>query len=671
MNIVILGKYTVRELTALSLEDLLAFHEGKYEVEFSDGIELMSNRSLIYNRCYWELFIDYPLVPICKKHTAIKGFTSDIHLKLGDIIFHTLRPYFTEHNEAWRYARNFYKVTNTIYNLVATKLSSFVVTTSIYDLKDIYDDPHIKKAKDDYSEYVNSPDYNTTDVEGKIKHVHNVIENVMYDDGSVMRSSGIKHLCEANVLSHGQLKQLIGPRGFVHDIDSWVFKHPINVGYAEGLTTLYDSVVESRSASRALINNTAPLELSEYFNREMQLLTCTTHSVVGECCTGYQTIKYIVRDDDLRLLKGKNYMKDGIPVMIWDSIDDIVGETIEIRAITGCGNVDSQTVCKCCLGYSASIIPGAPDSKYFKGVGPVPQGTNVGYAICTSLCAIISQLLLSTKHYEASKAAMKLELSASSSRWLRMLSKDLGKVYLTNKAAKSNPVIRIPIEDVSQLTNILSIDVDELPPSRITSCLNMSFAGTDRDGNVSEIFDNVNLSISGVGCSLTSDVLKYLKREGWTNTRKYIEFQLVDWDYRVPILATPNVGDNVLLFLNEIKLFLMPNKNSTSKITDYRTPSAAISELIHLLQKRIKINMIQAEVFIRSCMTVDAAAGNYNLPNAGQQFNFTDAKRIIKYRNLGGMLAYQEQMDVILNPEWYVERTRPKHMLDDIINPDY
>jgi hypothetical protein len=514
----------------------------------------------------------------------------------------------------------------------------------------------VVNAKKEYLVSVNEIGYSEKQTEQAIAKVHSTVKSVLYGDTPELKFNSIKKMCNADIVSPGQMIQLIGPRGFLHDINGSVFKYPIDTGYAEGLRTLYDSAIESRSASRAMFMQTDPLEQSEYFNREMQLLCSIIHSIEGESCTGYSTIPWPVEAGQLQLLRGKYHMVDGKAELIWDSIDHLVGNFIHIRSITGCGNRNTQTVCKTCLGWSAEVMQ---------------PGTNIGYSIVTVLCAIISQLMLSTKHYEASVGSQQIEITDRMSKWLRACKHDTSKLLLQKNMVKKHPIIRLEVDSVRQLNNILSVDVTELSPSVITNCKSIGIVEGNLAGEALGPTDDFKTMIAGQGIFLSTEVLTYLKANGWVSTPKYIEFQLKNWDPEVPIFGTPRLGDNILLFLKEVKSFIMPTKESEKSITSYTSRGQAVAEFTGLLQKRqhLKFNLIQVEIFVRACMTVnDGTKDNYLLPHPKQSFVFRSAKHCLYKRSLTTLLAYETQAAAIADGSWYRVADRVTHMMDPILS---
>lgn len=641
--------YTEDQIWSIPLEPI--------DVQCADKVVNVPAQWLILSSYYWRLFKDFPGAQIESKHLLQKPFTTDTHLSLGGIIFwdvykHAINQY---ENIIWDISRVFYEITSSIDNASRTRsrLTSSVTSSSLYDFVELIKLPEIIEAKSEYLKKVTDAKYDEKVTANAIDDAHKKIEKALYADKPELNKNGIKQLCNANIVNKGQMIQLIGPRGFVHDIDGRVFKYPIDVGYIEGLGNLYDSAIESRSASKSLYMTEDPLEDSEYFNREMQLLCSTVHSIVGESCTGYITSPWLVAEDEEYLLRGKNYMVDGVPKMIWGDISDLVGKTIQLRTMSGCNNHDPQTVCKTCLGWSWRVIP--PNS-------------NLGYTIGSILCAIMSQLMLSNKHYTSSAPSQTFELNDRHAPWLRMHKTDKLQILLQKNVVKKNPIIRIETGYVRNLNNILSAEVSELPPSRITSIKSFVICEGDGKGNVIGDFDELKTVISGQGINLSSQVLQYLKKNGWKSNPIYIEFELLDWDAEVPIFVVPRIGDNIHLFQKDVKSFIMPTKENEISITSFNTRGSALAEFTNLLKKRLKFNLIQVEIFVRACMTVNGNEGDYRLPRAGENFSFMSAKQCLYHRSLTTLLAYEIQAGAVADTIWYKDMPRHVHMLDTILD---
>ena len=276
-------------------------------------------------------------------------------------------------------------------------------------------------------------------------------------------------------------------------------------------------------------------------------------------------------------------------------------------------------------------------------------------------------VLLSTKHYESSNASQSFELTDRHSMWIRTCNTDKGHVLLQKNVIRKNPIIRISVDDVKHLNNILSADIEDIAYFRISNVTAFAIAPGSLDGVPTGPFEELKTIISGKGIFISTEVLEYIKENGWKSNSKYIEFQLINWHIEDPIFRTPRLADNIYLFLKEVKGFLIPSKSSEVNITQFTNRGQALQELVNILRKRMNFNLPQAEILIRSCMTVNGSGNNYKLPHTSDPIEFMNARDCLTNSSLTTLLAYEVQTNVILDTEWYKDNKRAKHMLDELL----
>lgn len=647
--------YNINDLVYVySIEEIWNIPIGKHQIVFDDGAVIdTTRRKIIISHYYWNLYRVVGFrTKVLSTHIVIK-YSKRTHRELGGSILHHIHDSNPSKQTMELLTIEFPLICNKIYNMTRVALASFTPTVSMIDVMEVVTNEKIVSAKKTYYKTVNDPKSTEEAIVKAIDNTKIKVGNTLYGSFEGMSHNGIYQMCRANILNKDQLLQFVGPRGYPSDLGTGgIFKRPINNGYSEGMTNLYSLTTESRSAGRALMANTIPLQDSEQFKREMQLIASVIHSIEHDNCVGYSTINYTVHKGDLPLLKGKNHMVKDKPTMIMtqNDIEALIGSTIKIRSITGCGNDDTQTVCKVCAGYISNTL------------GDIK---NLGHEASTFLNCSISLKILGTKHLENSAKVKYLKLDRVSSKWLALNVKDNAKVMLSNEV-NDEVVIRVPIEFVQSLSVILNTSIDSIIPSKVTRCKHISIAIRKDNGKLST-FDNVLLGVSGVGSSMSSDLLTHLVDNGWRGTNKYIEFTLKDWDKTKPLFITPRIGDNIILFLKEVTAFMYSNILSPFRITECTTRSIAINELITILNGRLRgqFNMIEVETFIRVCMV--KLDGSWSLPDSVEPFEFKSVRNVLKNRCLTGVLAYQQQYEVIFNPKWYVKQDRNIHLLDSLL----
>lgn len=637
--------------------------EGFYLVQFDDQEVKMSNRQILVSWYYWEMYRLFPGPPVLST-TAITGlYHSGTHREVGSVLIWHVFNWHQGSVSLWDLSQLFLEIGNELYNVQCIELSEYVTSASLYDIHEIINEPSIKKAKEDFLRISAEGNYSESVVSPAIKEVYDKISDVLYKDLNYLRHNGVKKLCMAGLVNKGQMLQLVGIRGYVHDINNRVFPYAIDTSYAEGFDTLYDSMIESRSASRATLAVKDPLQKSEYFNRKIQLaaMVVKDHVHIPGGCTGYVTVPYLVEEHDLTLLKGKYHMVNDQPELIWDSILHLVGKTIQLRSVTGCGCEDVQTVCNICLGWSHNIIP--------------PK-TNLGFYASTPLCALISQTILGTKHHEGSAPSKDVHLDQIAKNWLTKNSKNPDLIYINTSMMKNPIKIRIDSEYTTRLSQILHTDVSELPPERITCIPDFGIAMADKEGRVNGAFDIVRMEVSGMGIHLSAETLKYLKTFGWDSGKGYIEITIdpKQWNTKWPVFNIPKIGDNIMTFFNDIKSFLEGGEKTQCRVTRFNTRGAAISELISILRRRLnkdtrqEFNIVQVEIFIRAMMMVNLNNRQYELPHPSQEFHFVSLPQAIANRTMTSMLAFEGQAANILSTKWLNPNQKTQHPMDAILD---
>ena len=630
-----------------------------FTIVFEDGEFRANTAQIQYSWYYWEFFRQYPGIPLIKAILCPRYYDTSTHVKMGTfLIWYVYNAAKTMGlvQDIWDISKIFCEIGNDIHNAHCIFLGEYVTTGSVYDLIEIMDEPEIKEAKETYIREVEACNYSEYKVPKLINDVHKIISNVLFNRRDILTNNNVKKLCMMGLLNAGQMNQIIGPWGYVTDINDRPFPYPINTGYLEGLHTTYDILTESRTASVAMLMTKTPLEDSEYFSRRVQIaaMVVLNYVHIEGGCMGYKTIPHLVSSCDEKMLRGKYHMVSGKPVMINRDINHLVGTVIELRSITGCGHSNPQEICSVCLGWVTNIIP---------------PNANLGYFICTRLNNIISQLMLSTKHYLESSQGKLLQLNAHSSKWFKVKTHNPHSVYLQDKYSNKTVSIRVENKYVKLLAQIMHTEVDELPISQLTCIPALSIIQLDDEGNDLGIPDVLTLEVSGTGVSLTNELLEYLKRNSWTVDKNCIEFKLTNWDTSIPVFSSPKKSDNITIFFNTLSGFIDDEKTGNSKISDFKTAGGALSELTRILRDKIStFNFIQVEILVKMLMCDINSPGGYKLPTSSDEYTFKGLPSTILNRSISGAAAYEDQHKVFgSNNKWYNKDVPMAHPFDALL----
>ena len=620
--------------------DIWDLPDDFYNVIFSDKECVMHKHQLIGSWYYWQLYSFFPEMPIHSKSAVTEFFTSSTHGRiLGFIHWDIYNRFMLTHDiSVWEISGLVCEVSNRIFNMTCVEIVEYMALGSIHDIVEILNYPAIVEAKRKYKETVEGCNYNEFITSTAIAELDKVVTDILYRHPEILPHNAIKRLATTGLVNKNQLFQLIALRGYVKDINDDVFPYPMSTAYSEGSQDLYEITCESRDASNAKLMQTAPLQLSEYFNRKNQLCTCIITTCLQKLpfrpleeggCTGYITSPFPVCEDDCISLKGKFHMVDGKPELLWDNVSDYIGQVIQLRSISGCGSPNPQHICHICVGWSSLIM--------------IPK-INYGYKVASESGKIMTSRILSTKHLTKSTISSVISLDQTANKWLVTKSNVPASIFLREELGKATLRFKINSLFVKLLNQIQHISISELSPAAITRIPRFQLARVDEEGQLIGGFDLIKLEISGVGVSMSSDLLSYLKQHSYVVHKNYIEFDLSKWNCKLPLFITPNKGENVMTFFNEIKDFLEGRAISDqARISKCRTRASALNEFVTIMKNGMGgdggYNITHLEIIIKGLMVVDNEdVSDYGMPMPGDEIRFESIKRVIANRSLGSML---------------------------------
>lgn len=656
-------KYSARDILAMSPEQLWALPEGQMLVVFDDGdaIETTTRRT-IFSAYLWEYHRLYPKVPLTRHHhIGDRRLGNRTHL---DILGKCLWDTYDVHAGTLDLAdltRIAYETTNRLYNDFTYNLEAYVSSVSILDFIEVMDHPEIKKAN-----------AAAKPTESSINQTYDAIESVLRDPKALLRNP-VADAAKSGLVSMGQILQCVGPRGYVTDIDSTIFRRPILTGYVEGFSKLYDSLIESRSAAKATSFSRDHVADAEYFNRKMQLLTETFRRVhgVAEVADGmlmniskdpskrdcgskvYRNIR--LRSSDLRMLSGKYHLTtDNELKPILETDRHLVGKQLKVRSVFDCRLEDREGVCATCFGELALSIPGI---------------TNVGHLCATQLCEMVSQSVLSTKHLDHSSTVDELPLTDYERKYLR-LGADPNHIGLAASLKGKSIHLVISSDEAENLSDIQHTDnVKELSLSRISELTDIVLIVNK--GKKDETRVPLPVSIGSRKSSMNHKLLEYIKVRGWslTGDGDYV-VDLKDWSQEDTLFELALKHINMLDFMDSIEHMVKATgrKPKLKSLRDFDDPWAALLELYELVSSKLSVNVVHLELIILSTMIVSSKDNNYNIPLPGEPFEFGSYEQTMSMRSMVPRLAYKKQEPELYNPKSYVFTDRPSHLLDAIFS---
>lgn len=495
---------------------------------FDDGEELeVSWKETIYSSYAWGIIRSYPNTPLLAKH-HIRKILGNKRLSpktsltlLGNVAWDAIDHYPDQDRDI--FARYTYIQTNVMYNELSLNTEENAGSIDILDFNHVLDSPIIAEINDNIE----------PTEEGIEKAYAGVIKAL--DTDPALYNNPLAKAGRSGIVNRGQLLQCLTARGFLTDTDSTQYKTPILRGYADGLRLFYDSLIESRSAAKALIFSKKPLQDAEYFSRRLQLMDQVVRNLhIGDCGSKEYLVWHIqgpkydekgkeIFSGDLPRLAGKYYLDEETGKLKEINAKDkhLIDKKLKLRSVLDCAHPDPYGICSTCFGGLALTVP---------------KNSNIGHMCCTTMTQKSSQNVLSTKHLDTSAAVEPVRISQGNRKYL-VPSGD-GSSYLIEKNLKGKLWMIIDAKQASNITDIMEVkNVEDLNISRVSQLTMFTLRV-----QTSVVTEDVPLPVGLERrmASMTYPLLHHIKQKGLTTDENgnYV-IDMEGWNREEPILSLP------------------------------------------------------------------------------------------------------------------------------------
>lgn len=652
-----------RKLLAYTTSELWDKLEGDFVLVFDDGECLTNEKETIFSSYIWDYHRTYAETPLQLKHhvqavTQKQRYGADTHLALIQnallSVYDTYKYQAADRRQLIDHlAELSYQLSNTIYNDLTYRLEEYVTSLDITDFLQITTSDQVRGALATMEQ-----------TEAGIASVYDVIRKMIKED-PVLENNKVANAIRSKLSSEGQALQCLGPRGFLTDIDSHLFKIPISRSYTAGIPDMYSSAIESRSAAKSLIFSTDPLQKSEYFSRRQQLICQNVrHLHLGDCGSK-NFLTWHMRDarlegstkvaSDLKTLAGKYYLDESTGSLQSIKEDDthLLGRTLKLRSVVaGCCHPDPYGVCEVCYGETSFAIP---------------ANSNLGHITCVTMTADLGQLILSTKHFDGSSAVEGIVLKPQEKRFLA--SPVNGNSYFLSPELKGADVkLVIAASQAPGLTDVNQVDdITSLNISRVSEFDSIVMVVTDKKG--SEMVP-LTVNVNGRLSNMTHDFLQHIKNKSWSVTREnnYV-IDMEGWDFTKPLLVLPMRHFNMSDHQGEIADMLEATMKDLEHRSNVVNPGNMLIELHDLVNRRLSINLAILEIILYSSMIVSATEGDYSLPKPWTSSGVGVKQMLLTERSLAATMGYERHRDALINPGSYTRTNRMDHLMDVMVVP--
>lgn len=656
---------TMRELVHWTEDEIWKLDElDVMEVIFDDGVEQVTPQSTIISWYLWEFHRTYPELSCLRRHHIRHDrVTKTIHVRYMSRItrdlFNLIGP---DHYSQEKVEDIVSWVNQNLQNAMAVRIEQWVTSIDILDFLAVWQDPDFVKV---HRETKITPHGIRQGYEKAITLLKNPNKFIGNPIAEGIRSE----LIPAN-----QIMQCLFMRGYCSELDQSLYDPPVLSSYFTGLSTLYESMVESRSASRSQYNTSEPVKDAEYFNRLMQLIASYVALVEAGDCGSIRYVQHTLTQSDLTTFAGKYYLDEETSTLKVITPEDhhLRGKPLKIRSLFYCNHPNRQTVCEKCYGQLFYSIP---------------SGANIGHLGSTTAIKDISQVIISTKHYDATAIAAIIYFADEQKRYIHASETDPHMIYLSQNLSDYEDVfLVIDKDDAKELLAVVNADVDMLRISNISSIRDIALR-TYHYETLTEI--PIPMSIGSCRSHMSRSLLQHCKTHKWsTDDRGNIVINMKSWDYSEPAFIVAKRQLSMMDFFLTIQYILKSSKDD--KPSTRRTHTSlqktmhlqaighewkGLMYLYNIVSEKFKINIVHLETMVQALRVVDRKAGDYRLPRGHERVLYDDKgnmeyapslcnyTEIMSNRSAGVMMAYQEHVRYLEALESTLDRpTHPSPM---------
>jgi len=508
-------------------------------------------------------------------------------------------------------------------------------------------------------------DPNQENIEKAYRIVDDVIRHKV-SENNIIRSMHLSKLAKAD-----QTYQMLGPRGYVTELDSKIFSLPMTNSFLLGCGDVYELAIESRSGAKALYFSNKAIQQSEYLARQIQLATMPIERLYWTDCGSKEYLDFYVRpkevDDrgrviyngDLKSLEGVWYLNEetGQEEIITKDHKHLEGKVIKIRTILTCNHRDKKGVCYKCLGeISYSIF----------------KHQNVGHLAAVTVTQKVTQNILSTKHHTKSADTQPVKIHSVTAEYFTVRDKD--KLYLQSrfKGRKNKRLLmHIPQRALFGLTLVRETqDLTKINLSKVSKVYEVLMEETAKE----PIIKQLPISTKSRPAYFSQYFWSYLLKKGVEvdDNDDYV-IDLTDYDFKKPIIIYEKVEYDFATLVDEFSDLIKYRKILRDKKTGlYKsefTTDLLLNKLLDLLNKKLQINISILAVIVYALSAWDINNQDFDLARNSPNSDAVGLKHALDYRSIGGSYNWDNLQGKVFNPHLFRSEFKPDHPLDVLFKP--
>lgn len=652
----------VRELLKFTPIELLNGLTTDLNILFEDDVvQLVPYKEIIIMRYIMDINVLVPDIEIDSKYVLsnyyVNGFYTDKSINkllehiVTKIIFTKIKPNNDDKTILEEVFKLIWEINNRIYNEVVFSAIEYSGSMAIEDVLEIQMDDRLI---DSMKQVALKKDVDS------VNNTYRVLEDIIYNKKEIKENQIVKGYI-AGTINANQVKQLLGSRGFVTEIDNHIFKYPISSSFTLGMDNIYDMAIESRSGAKALFISTRAVRISEYFAREMQLVTMIVEKLVDGDCGNTNYINWYVRGpevtgkSDIDNMVGKEFLDPdtGEKGIVTKNHKHLEGKLIKIRSVFGCKLKDKRCICSRCFG----------DLSY-----SITKNTNLGHFCSTELSEKETQNMLSTKHHTGSAASRDIILDAQAEQYfiIRGGNSYHFKSCIFNPGKTRYELVIDQISGFGLKDLNPNIDVNKLNTTRITRIEDFYIHKVTDKG---EEYIHIVVRDGNKFGNFTYTMLDYIIKNGYSmdNQDRYV-IDLSKWESKTAVVEMPDIEFDYLTLVNQVKR-LFKSMETDSIGVGYITPEALLQNTFDLVNYKLNLNIALLEVIIYGFTINNPENGDYSLSRDKEVIKLGNIQSVMRNRSLGAGYGWEMLTKTVLSPKSYKNHNGIRHPMDVIIKP--
>ncbi len=639
-----------RDLLNKSKNEIWELPQGWYDITFDNGEVFRStSRRCIYTWYCWIFHRMFPETPLLPRHHFLMAQTDrSVHRRILGNSLTDMRRVTNMKDKAklekmWALI---YECTNDIFNDFSENLEEYVTSTSAEDVADLLHYPPIK-AINDAIQAMNFPD------ERMVTTATKSIEAIMRGDLNIAGHPMVRTL-KCGSARAGQMLQIGGPIGHRTDVDGKIYEPAIARGYGHGMKTLRDTLIESRDACRNIFFQNRPMQLSEWNNRVVQLMTAILANLHEGDCGTTDLLSIFVEDNSvLKDIRGSYFHDEEIGMLRPIEPDDkqLIGKHVKIRNVIGCRHADRYGFCSTCYG-----------ELYYN----VPDRTNIGHVAPTEVLGPVGQLILSQKHFNGAATSIKFDLAEGSEEWLSV-SEDGLHAMLTDIFKGRQFTVAFKAKEVKNILDLDQVEEEDLDGGNLSSLSTIYITFYNGVG-----LETVSIPLSRARQQpvFSLKFIRYIRAFGWyINEQGQYEVDMRDWDIADPVLEMPLAQFSAPMYMTLIQEFIRGStvkgdKTDNDSVLKYDYLGDALIAFRNIVALKLSINITQLAIILQATKIASVQDNDYRPPaikSEGVPRKFNDNMR---FRDTVTAYAYQYHRRTIYDPANYLVTKRPPHYLE-------